>query len=106
MGIRDGCRAVSVDGKPLAGAGQIALCPLGTCEIRLRGFAGGDAEAWVGEVDGERWRTLARRSPQQAGDLLIIPAETSLRFALMVLGPRAELQTAADTLARRLAFSE
>ncbi len=100
------CMAVSLDGKPLADAGQIALCPLGTCEIRLRGFAGGDAEAWVGEVDGDRWTTLARRSPQQAGGLLIIPAETSLRFSLIVLGPRAELQTAADTLARRLAFSE
>lgn len=100
------CMAASMDGKPLALAQQVALSPLGACEIRLHGFAAEGAEAWVGQVDRGKWTTLATRTPQHAGDMLVLPAETSLRFSLIVVGARAGLQSAADTVARRLAFAD
>lgn len=95
---------VSLDGQPLDESRQLAVCPLGAGEVRLDSFKDGDAPVLLGEVREAAWVTLGTRTPQRAGDILIIPAETELSYTLMVVAPKAQQDQAANTVASLLSL--
>lgn len=100
------CAYVSLDGKALSESQQIALSPFGTSEARIHRMPGETAEAWVGEVSNGQWKALALRPLQSTSDMLILPAETALRFSLITIAPKGQSTSAGQAVARRLSAPE
>lgn len=93
---------VSLDGSPLGDSAQLAVVPFGTGVIRVRLPDVSDPGVWVGRINEQKWQSLATRAPQQTSGMIILPAETSLRFQVLLFGNRDALEAAGKEVASRL----
>jgi|DewCreStandDraft_4_1066084.scaffolds.fasta_scaffold00770_58 hypothetical protein len=93
---------VSLDGRPLNESSMLAVHLLGQGQLRINGFPAAQARIRAGRIRNGRWQTLATRQPQQTEQLLIIPAEEALAFAMMIVAPEENLEEAARQVERRL----
>lgn len=92
----------SLDGRRLGESAQIAVVPFGTGAVRVNLSEVSDPGVWVGRIREQKWQSLATRVPQQTGSTVILPAETSLRFQVLLFGNRDALEAAGKEVAGRL----